>query len=635
MGNNLTLMHLPAQSGKTRKMTELINKWKSIVNNDTNFGEINLIFAAKTKLLTEQTRNRVENDCDNYSASNMDEDIDDECSYHSCISSLTGMNSEESDNLGLELSPDDNTTQTVNKTLAWIHEKEKKKNIDVNELCNYIKNNTYENIICCLNSQRIKKTLSLIDKLGKEFDESRTLFNVMKDYENRNEISNPIYSSLKNMYNDKFKKRINIWIDEADDNMSIWCKLINNHIITDNCKNGFIHNIELISATQSRVYEYLSKHKIDTKLRVYKKSHADTYCRYEECEHIHTYSKYAKNKPHDYLEAILSEEYIPSNSRWFCPGGVTTISHDNMCEVLRKHGFNVLIVNGLKKQLIMDKEIVDINEPLMEQLELSVVLNSIYSDDKYNLKNKPFAVTGKLCVERGITFAGNSFMFTHGVIPNIKDADNAYQSVARCFGNIKSLPFFVTPKIYIDEETHIRILDAETHAIHTSGMFANNDIVDGNSVIIPQDILKKLGTRKPINTSSKSKRNIKSYNKEYFPLYDSVDEAKNVFKQIYGEENQSKSESESSNKYLSSAFGLFIKDENEKLIKVKSHEYNQELYIKYRGNPRMVSSYDDTIASGDLGWGVQTTARIMPVKSDNSLKYILIHKNIMNSNSET
>ena len=71
MGNALSLIHLPAQSGKTRKMTELINRWKNLIEYTSNSADrlfeesINVIFTSNTKLLTRQTASRVHAEVDN------------------------------------------------------------------------------------------------------------------------------------------------------------------------------------------------------------------------------------------------------------------------------------------------------------------------------------------------------------------------------------------------------------------------------------------------------------------------------------------------------------------------------------------------------------------------------------------
>ena len=80
MGSNLSLIHLPAQSGKTRKITELINKW-NLLNSLSSSGDdknLNIIFTSNTKLLTKQTASRIRSAVDEYSDISDDETDDDD-----------------------------------------------------------------------------------------------------------------------------------------------------------------------------------------------------------------------------------------------------------------------------------------------------------------------------------------------------------------------------------------------------------------------------------------------------------------------------------------------------------------------------------------------------------------------------
>ena len=78
--------------------------------------------------------------------------------------------------------------------------------------------------------------------------------------------------------------------------------------------------------------------------------------------------------------------------------------------------------------------------------------------------------------------------------------------------------------------------------------------------------------------------------------------------------------------YGKSASGLYKFAENGNLVQCSAE---QATHIKYRGEPRLIQSEDDTRKSKDLGWGVESSARIMPVKTENNrIKYIVIYKPI-------
>jgi hypothetical protein len=60
-------------------------------------------------------------------------------------------------------------------------------------------------------------------------------------------------------------------------------------------------------------------------------------------------------------------------------------------------------------------------------------------------------VTGRLCLDRGITFQSPKFVFTAGVLPDIASPDEAYQCIARVLGNIGEF-CKKTPTLYMSQK---------------------------------------------------------------------------------------------------------------------------------------------------------------------------------------
>jgi hypothetical protein len=111
---------------------------------------------------------------------------------------------------------------------------------------------------------------------------------------------------------------------------------------------------------------------------------------------------------------------MAAGSRWFCPGAVARKSHDEIAAELLRRGFNVLILNGDKKQLVFSDATcppVNVMSAVSDDVELSEAIRTLYYD--YQLDSAPFAVTGNMCISRGITFASKNehfeFLFTHGI----------------------------------------------------------------------------------------------------------------------------------------------------------------------------------------------------------------------------
>lgn len=415
MGSSLTLIQLPAQSGKTRKMTDLINKWNSTFN-ISKACDLNIIFTSNTKLLNKQTHKRIIRDVDNYSESSSDDD-------------------------------DEIETRDVPKTFSWTHGQKKigVDNVFVQVTCDDDETEI-NNIICCTNKKRMEHVMSLLNML-------------LKKFRKRN-----------------FNKDVNIWIDEADSSIGIWHPHFDR--ISEMCAEKFIKNVVLITATMRPVYKHFHSIGVEPNLRTYENTHAPVYHKYSECELIHDISDRHK-RVDDALKEILrvhADKVIPG-SKWFCPGNTKCASHELHCSILMEHGFNVLIINGQYKEFrLQNGDVYPIKEDLEEDLEVSKTLSRYYYE--LELFNAPFAVTGKMCVSRGITFASscnNEFLFTHGVIPDNTNGDDAYQMVMRCGGNIKGYATYQKPILFVSTKTSELILKEEGLAVEFAMKYWNGE----------------------------------------------------------------------------------------------------------------------------------------------------------------
>jgi hypothetical protein len=425
-------MHLPAQSGKTRKMTDLMNRWDSILTVEGNEeNHINIVFTSNSKLLTKQTVKRV------VSATEVDD------TSESCISELSECESETDNFNGIV-----NDSAQSNRTIAWISgggAKTDERMIDQMIRCGDI-----DNVICCTNKQRMTRVLSLL--------------RLLKNKRDSNPKNNPLWN-----------RTINIWIDEADACMKLWTKQLRTIMGFDT----LINKIVLISATMSPVIKYFHKNEIDCNLRVYDTTHAECYVRFSDCNVSHEFST-GNQSAFDHMCAVLDRVPPQPGSRWFCPGEIAKKSHNAIAAELLTRGFNVLILNGDQKKLIFaDRscESVNVMESVSDDVELSDSIRTLYYD--YQLDSAPFAVTGNMCISRGITFASKKdhfeFLFTHGIIPDIGSAEEIYQMVARCLGNFREFDSFVNPNLFMTERVASKIANQEHLAIELARRYYNGN----------------------------------------------------------------------------------------------------------------------------------------------------------------
>lgn len=485
MGQLLSIIHLPAQSGKTRKMTELINRWKHLIDyTGDSTDNINVIFTSNTKLLTKQTASRIHAEVDNYSE-------------------VSDLSSEDEDELSIIMDVKEKESQT----LAWISNAKK---VSVNDIFAKITSdddeNEIKNIICCTNKSRMRNMWELLLKLHKKFVKGN------------------------------FKNTINIWIDEADSCIKIWNAYFNS--CDELIRSGFIKNVVLVSATMVPVYKFLHSKKIDPNLRTYLNTHTPLYHKYSES--IICLTENAKNAT-AHVKTILEEnpEIISPGTRLFCPGNKSKKSHEEICEELLARGFNVLLLNGSNKEIRFSSGIkpVEIAELLETDLEVSKTLNRLYYE--YELYNSPFAVTGNLCIGRGITFASQiddrEFLFTHGIIPEVSNGDEGYQMVSRCGGNIKEYVTYCAPKIFVTLRTDALIRAQENMAVDFAKKFFIEDIEEPMVKVTAKMLKDAIGDDNSV-TSREDRRKERQENRKFIAgsmeVFDTLEEANQFCKNI-------------------------------------------------------------------------------------------------------
>lgn len=454
LSTTIEIIHLPAQSGKTRKMTELMNRRDM----ETEDGKpkkknTNIVFTSNNKVLNKQTGKRVKTDTVKKTEESEEEEEMEE---------REGSDTDDESVGDVEM---------PNNTHSWIG------STPVSDIIEKITLEDVTNIICCANKVRYRKVVQLIQKL----------------------------------YKKKNKYAIQIWIDEADKDLYLWAAYLEQHLsLSTSTEEPFIRSIVLISATINTVIDLLHSKGVDPSLRVYDKTHSEDYLPFSMCE-VNTESVESKmGKYHkcviDVLNATRSE-YPLNGTKWFIPTHTTVDKHEELSAILYDdYGFNVLILNGKSKEIRRQRG-ATIPIELGDDLELSKYLNHLYY--AYNLYEQPFAVIGNICIGRGITFAsnenGNEFVFTHGSIPPIGNGDEEYQMVARMLGNIRRYNTIENhvPRIFLSPDTKERIEYQETFAINFSRKFYS----DGNETTrITESMMKEeRNVNPPPKNTSKTK----------------------------------------------------------------------------------------------------------------------------------
>jgi len=281
---------------------------------------------------------------------------------------------------------------------------------------------------------------------------------------------------IRRLERKRFRKSINIWIDEADRSVSMWMKQAE---VAD-CP--LVKNITLVSATFSQVFKRFS----EVRVLPYIDTHPTVYRRMKDCEMI--VEDFNVDDEPSYVALVLDKhpEIARPGTRSFIPGGVWRSTHEEISSLLLAQGFAVLILNGKSKEIRLppciesDEEVeviplkpyLTVKDPEDVPEEFNLTLSKLYIE--HELDRFPLAVTGFLCVERGVTFqlapakdgSHNGFLFDYAICSPVENKSEAYQSMARVFGNLGSFPGYKPCVIYSTTKNFARVQDQEETAVH-------------------------------------------------------------------------------------------------------------------------------------------------------------------------
>lgn len=382
--SKMRCLYLPAQSGKTRKVEDDIRLFKNLSVLYDKPTDINIIISANNKLLVHQTTSRLKSNL----CSSSDEDEEEESN-----AVITG------------------------NIFSWTSGT-KKTNISVKELAYEILTDSVEMVIICAHSKRMDYVAELTNLLARS----------------RN-----------------FNKKVNFWVDEADRSIKLWSKTKFEVILA----LPLVRQLTLVSATHDSIFEKY------TRLEVIPFQETFPACYRRLSDSTEKVCDYPCGEAADYIEHVIKK--IPTEAligkRFFTPGNFTRESHDKVADVLGKLGFVVIIINGMRKELVIPgippidlRPFFKVSNPDEIPPEFNQTLARIYKERE--LSQYPFAITGFLCVERGITFQcgpeddHDGFLFDAAVIPPISDAAEAYQTMARVFGNVGHYPGYKPCRIW-------------------------------------------------------------------------------------------------------------------------------------------------------------------------------------------
>jgi hypothetical protein len=134
----------------------------------------------------------------------------------------------------------------------------------------------------------------------------------------------------------------------------------------------------------------------------------------------------------EYILTDVGKDLVLPGTKWFIPSMTTKESHTSMKELCVEAKMAVLVVNG-------DGVVLTIPyiEPIQieKDTEINTILMNLY--ERYQLSRYAFAITGNICIGRGISIMSDGFMMDYAILSHFSGKSDASQLAGRVKGNIK------------------------------------------------------------------------------------------------------------------------------------------------------------------------------------------------------
>ena len=265
-----------------------------------------------------------------------------------------------------------------------------------------------QNVLCCTNGIRIDDIYTIINKL------------------NEGELT-------------RGKFFFKIWLDEADK----FTGYIDSTLkpLVDRYMNI---RVNCITATPKKLfdtYKYMNVLPIENTTISDYHGWTDNDIRLVDMSDVST-SEFTK-----YVLQNMGSEFIQPGTKWFIPAEHKKITHIAVKDVCIEQGFAVFIVNGEGLKLFLpDKQIF----PYKKDDELNTKIKEIYTE--HSLHRFPLAITGNICIGRGISILSDDFMIDFGILSSCRNQQEASQNSGRLKGNIKHWPSYKPPVVFTTEK---------------------------------------------------------------------------------------------------------------------------------------------------------------------------------------
>ena len=191
-----------------------------------------------------------------------------------------------------------------------------------------------------------------------------------------------------------------------------------------------------------------------------------------------------------FVEHVLNthKELIRPGTKWFIPASYKKSSHIEVKDICVELGFAVLVVNGegLSLTLPYTKELI----LYKKDDELNVKIQQMYG--KHSLESFPFAITGNVCISRGISIMSENFMLDYGILSLCDNQQEASQNSGRLMGNIKGWRSYKPPVVFTTRKFNAVAEEWESKSRGLAELAFKREL-DGQGTVITKTEFKTLG----------------------------------------------------------------------------------------------------------------------------------------------
>jgi hypothetical protein len=289
--------------------------------------------------------------------------------------------------------------------------------------------NGMQNVVCCTNSTRVRNTPEIVSKLNSSpFTKGKIVFK--------------------------------IWLDEADK----FTNYISNTFLPLAEEHENVHCF-CLTATPGPLFQQFGSMNVEPLMI----TTSPNYHGWEDNKRVLIENELCSTEGFvtQVMEMLREENESPApGSKWFIPADHKKISHRAVRDILVGRGFAVFTVNGDGLELVLP---ISPGSPIMHPKteELNQQILQLYNT--HNLQQWPVAITGNICVGRGISIMSPEFMFDYGVLSSCGDPSTASQNAGRLKGNIKGWDGYKPPTVYTTPQFNEVVTEQEQLSRNLAG----------------------------------------------------------------------------------------------------------------------------------------------------------------------